>query len=615
MSSRKRPNRPPNNTEITALNELIAQEEEILASIQKLEREREKERVRLFNKSCLLQRTLQSTKVIQDVASTMCSSNEPLHKELERELAFQEAEVSTISEYFPSTKDFMMEFRTIVFYVRQFQSALKAQLQSIGDRINSINEELESTDDLRDYMVDAVSSISTMVSTTMGTIQKKRQGLLHPIRRLPAEMLEEIFLACVHEETRGWLDDPARTPDLPKAATRVASVCRFWRSVALQCPRLWRCLRAPTQYNKPIPYRPYNIVIASGVDHFRNSLQLRGGAAVELTIPYQASIPIDIDIMAVPIDRLNLLNVASEWPPAFPSPLHLWLGQPATNNALTRAIPSSLIARTKTITTFSVGLTFETASHSISRLIISGRQPKVPFIPLLTSLPNLAELDAKDARVYESPAEGTQQALDHLRLRRIRLDSSCLEALEQSLSDGLKLPQLRSLTLSNLISVNIPSLYPSFTTQLSATVTSLDIHETASATTIRRFIDKFHRTNTLSISGTSVNTALRTLYSQRKTSGGQEIRRIREMPKGLEKLIIQNYYDDGSKIHKNLRMMRSNPATDTQPIKVIFEGCPNIRKDIREEFARALPEITVEFPRSSWSGEVGGPSSDSLIES
>ena len=609
MSLSKQPNRPPNDIETTKLNEWIAQEEAILASIRKLEREREQERVRLLNRSSLLRSTLRSTKVVQDVASKMFSNNSLLLKKLEEEIAYQEARISAISECFPSTHDFIKELKDIASFGSSLQSALKRQLECIGSRIASVDEKLESTVDLEAYIVHTVSSASAMASEAEGTIQKKRQGLLHPIRRLPAELLEGIFQACVHDESRGWLNDPSRTPGLPKAAIRVASVCRFWRSVALQCPHLWRCLRAPIQVRKTsaTPWgAPVLTTATYGVEHFRSSLRLRGDLAIELTIPPQVSIPGDIDLTQVQLERLNLLNVANQWSPIFPSPLHLWVGQPAGNSALTRTIPFSLLLRTKIITAFSVGLTFEAPSNSVTHLVISGRQPTIPFIPILTSLPNLEELDVNDAQIYQTPVSGTHQALRHSKLRRIRLHSSCFSALEQSLSGGLQLPQLRSLTISNLTT---PFIFPFISAQFGATVTSLDFHgtETKDPQVIRNVINNFHRINTLTVSGTAVSATLHALYRvpanpharklKENALGNREIQTTREMPKGLEKIVIQNYGEDGSTIQKVLRMMRSNPAADTEPIEVIFDGCPNIRKDIREEFKTAGP-IIVTMPET-----------------
>ncbi|KAF7300751.1 F-box domain-containing protein [Mycena kentingensis (nom. inval.)] len=55
-------------------------------------------------------------------------------------------------------------------------------------------------------------------------------GVLSPIRRLPVEILSEIFL-CVHATT------PQQTP------WRLGHICRAWRAVALGLPCLWSSIR------------------------------------------------------------------------------------------------------------------------------------------------------------------------------------------------------------------------------------------------------------------------------------------------------------------------------------------------------------------------------------
>jgi hypothetical protein len=65
------------------------------------------------------------------------------------------------------------------------------------------------------------------------------------------------------------------------------------------------------------------------------------------------------------------------------------------------------------------------------------------------------------------------------------------------------------------------------------------------------------------------------------------------MPKGLEVVMIHDYEDDGRIIERQLRMIRQYPATDTQPVNVVFENCLNILPCIRREFAAPGPLIVV----------------------
>lgn len=58
------------------------------------------------------------------------------------------------------------------------------------------------------------------------------QGLISCIRRLPSELLGEIFLRCLPPQ-------PHIEPDTTTAPLLLLAVCRGWRKVALGTPRLW----------------------------------------------------------------------------------------------------------------------------------------------------------------------------------------------------------------------------------------------------------------------------------------------------------------------------------------------------------------------------------------
>ncbi|KAF9074505.1 hypothetical protein BDP27DRAFT_1182883, partial [Rhodocollybia butyracea] len=56
---------------------------------------------------------------------------------------------------------------------------------------------------------------------------RRALGEIAPIRRIPAELLREVFLQVFEEDARaraGWI---------------FAAVCRRWRGLALETPRLW----------------------------------------------------------------------------------------------------------------------------------------------------------------------------------------------------------------------------------------------------------------------------------------------------------------------------------------------------------------------------------------
>lgn len=83
-----------------------------------------------------------------------------------------------------------------------------------------------------------------MHSPTHSTSRETFHDTLSPIVRLPFEILEQIFLELVAPYQRTPSNDDFSLADdrnerVPKAIAQLMAVCRSWREVALQCPRLW----------------------------------------------------------------------------------------------------------------------------------------------------------------------------------------------------------------------------------------------------------------------------------------------------------------------------------------------------------------------------------------
>ncbi|OCH93820.1 hypothetical protein OBBRIDRAFT_710529, partial [Obba rivulosa] len=76
---------------------------------------------------------------------------------------------------------------------------------------------------------------------------KTRWNTFSPVSRLPTELLAKIFILRARDTTDRDLDALYRKKyglalaGAEKRYTwiRVAQVCRHWRAVALNCPRLW----------------------------------------------------------------------------------------------------------------------------------------------------------------------------------------------------------------------------------------------------------------------------------------------------------------------------------------------------------------------------------------
>ncbi|KAF9074858.1 hypothetical protein BDP27DRAFT_1213450, partial [Rhodocollybia butyracea] len=61
--------------------------------------------------------------------------------------------------------------------------------------------------------------------------------LMSPIRRIPSETLGRIFKHCLPSDTHGFA-----VRDLKQTPLLVTTICRHWRHVAIDTPRLWNSL-------------------------------------------------------------------------------------------------------------------------------------------------------------------------------------------------------------------------------------------------------------------------------------------------------------------------------------------------------------------------------------
>ncbi|ESK83795.1 hypothetical protein Moror_13550 [Moniliophthora roreri MCA 2997] len=60
----------------------------------------------------------------------------------------------------------------------------------------------------------------------------KHHSLLSPIRRVPADILREIFIRCIPE-------DYIPTSDLQEAPLLLTGICQLWREIVISTPQLW----------------------------------------------------------------------------------------------------------------------------------------------------------------------------------------------------------------------------------------------------------------------------------------------------------------------------------------------------------------------------------------
>jgi hypothetical protein len=523
---------------------------------------------------------MQSTETLHEIGVQMIAQITDWLEQLSSEISIQERDRPLVSSLIPSTTDFVEGWKAVQKAAEAFSSILKVHTTNIHGRINSVLEQLDNAETLRDETAHTLTGLSTMIETSQSIIKAKHQGILHPLRRLPSEILLQIFGECMEDEAEELRRVLLTAPGLPHMPIILASTCRSWRRTVLLSPRLWSYIRLPVYKQVYTQWGGYNGQYA-GNDYLTNFAPRARAVALELTVPGQTQTT-EAELTKMNIHRLNIANAGITWPPpgGISSPAHLWLGY--NNTYITRTIPSALVFRTTRITCLNVYPEFEAPAKSVTSLSLQGQFPTLAFASLLGNLPGLKALDLANLILTGAPSSATQE-LRHSRLLSLAIHASALATLEQFLSNGLKLSSIRHFSLRGFATSSTSSLnFPSTSSQLSTSVTELEFRRGSSRNCIRSWIDAMPVVNTVFVRGEQVKDALLALYFDPRGVRGPH----RSMPKGVKTLVIREYKLDGVAILQHLKDLCEHPEPDTGVIKIVFHGCINIARNIREELSR-----------------------------
>ncbi|KAL0068401.1 hypothetical protein AAF712_004479 [Marasmius tenuissimus] len=92
--------------------------------------------------------------------------------------------------------------------------------------LNRLNSEIHHLRSTLGYLLSQREKLQSFVNS--------HRALISPIRRLPPEVLSEIFVHCLQDKDR----NPTRS--VTEAPLLLTFVCRRWREIALSTARLWR---------------------------------------------------------------------------------------------------------------------------------------------------------------------------------------------------------------------------------------------------------------------------------------------------------------------------------------------------------------------------------------
>ncbi|KAJ7724950.1 hypothetical protein DFH07DRAFT_261913 [Mycena maculata] len=120
-----------------------------------------------------------------------------------------------------------------------------SQCQTIRDflvapreEIAALTDEIVTTQALLDALTQRRAAVEEFVSAHL--------ALVSPIRRLPADVMQEIFAACLPSDRNSVIDEQ-------DAPLLLCHTCRSWRILALSTPRLWASLHIVLPLEDDLP--------------------------------------------------------------------------------------------------------------------------------------------------------------------------------------------------------------------------------------------------------------------------------------------------------------------------------------------------------------------------
>ncbi|KAJ4484156.1 hypothetical protein C8J55DRAFT_37355 [Lentinula edodes] len=113
---------------------------------------------------------------------------------------------------------------------------LQSNLHDAENMLLDLNVQLEK--------MKAEIALFTVKRNQLVTMIETYRNILHPIRRTPPEVLLEIFSYCVEfvDTDHPRICQNIDSLDTKQAPWSLAQVCKYWRFVVLECPRLWSSL-------------------------------------------------------------------------------------------------------------------------------------------------------------------------------------------------------------------------------------------------------------------------------------------------------------------------------------------------------------------------------------
>jgi hypothetical protein len=382
-------------------------------------------------------------------------------------------------------------WRDLIQLLEALTPQIDATITSTKSHIVNTSDQVSTEKFVVEFTQNSMATLDVSLDAIATSLSFKRNAL-NSIFRIPSEVIQEVFQFAVEKEREqlragfslsysfGTLYYMRRT--IPQCPFTLAAVCREWRNIALHTPRLWSYIRVYTVFcaaptgNKPAKCRWV------GKAAFETSLQRAKGAPLELVIyqdPFRQmqtspNIPPDARISIIYLVRVARVP---EWLPSCSCLSLLEYTHDGGSTLKVVQLPS-FSTGPKEISCENVLPTFLTPLNStITFSFCSKKSSQLPdLIRLSENFPNLKTLQLllPDVSAQSAHPAITSQTWESLKI--LIITSSVLPSLAAHAHNGLSLPSLTSLILTNVFASFSPSERDSIK-HIVRTLTSLEIHD------------------------------------------------------------------------------------------------------------------------------------------
>jgi len=591
------PNRVPGETEARALRALLRRDRSLQLQLELQQLQLQEEVARADRSASSLRECATRAGHVQEVYGEILEVANKLIAAIELAAEAHDQAVD-IMEMLSSAARARNAFSTMVDSLKTVLVNLEPPIAAIQSHTHLVDDEREAFKLIQVSANLSLSSVDVSLDAVTTSITEKN-ALLHPIRRVPPEVLERIFIDLVEQERdrlrrdfSGNFKPMERTMHF--APFILSAVCRRWRCISIDLPQLWTYLRIPTVQtlwsSRRCGVKSRNLgVKLLGRKLFEKSLERSNGASVEATLyPSDEMRTSTLFIQNIPPStRLELLNVLRL--PSIPSlgraPLHLRIVQPNTPQPGATIQPTSLEISTKGIDKLSCCNTFpqtlpsfltsqikelhfqfDRSYHSFNILEVLHSHPKLMSLSFAGEAPELSSLTPATLSIHPP--------FVHFRLSCLELSEQFVDVLACIVKGGLSFPGLNRLVVHGAELFN-PSHYKEIASVLSivhtVTISTKDTSFPA-VQAARAVFDLMYNLHSLRLSGPGVVLMVEALSV--------------DPPKSVTNLLIENWDGNGQNVQEYMNALKDQNHSKATFTRVYFADCPNVPAVIRDEIER-----------------------------